>query len=56
MSDNASSKSGAEMYSDEEGVSVDMGEEKEKNNDPAAVEERRKGKRMEKLEKRIKAL
>lgn len=56
MSDGASSKSGGLMYSDEEGVSVDMGEENEKSNDPAAVEERRKGKRMEKLEKRIKAL
>jgi len=47
------------IYSDEECVSVhEEGEEKAaaKANDPEAVEERRKQKRIEKLEKRIKAL
>jgi hypothetical protein len=42
------------MYSGEEGVDVDMGEEKPL--DPEALAARKKEKRVEKLEKRIKSL
>ena len=46
------------LHTDEEGVSVDMGDQNEdlKSQDPQAVEERRKKRRIEKLEKRISAL
>ena len=40
--DDDNSGGGASMYSDEEGVSVDLGEEEKPNMDPAAVEERKK--------------
>ena len=44
------------MYSDEEGVSVQLDEEETKPMDPKTVEEKKKQKRIEKLEKRIKLL
>lgn len=47
---------GASMFSGEEGVSVDLGEEEKPNMDPKAVEERKKQRRIDKLEKKIKAL
>lgn len=54
--ENDDSRSGASMYSGEEGVSVDLGEEEKPNMDPSAVEERKKQRRIDKLEKKIKAL
>ena len=54
--ENDDSRSGASMYSGEEGVSVDLGEEEKPNMDPSAVEERKKQRRSDKLEKKIKAL
>jgi hypothetical protein len=47
---------GGAMYSDEEGVDVPIAPEDLPPTDPAAIEERRKAKRIEKLEKRIKLL
>jgi len=44
------------MYSDEEGVDVPVAPEDLPPSDPAVIEERRKAKRIEKLEKRIKLL
>ena len=44
------------MYSDEEGVDVPVAPEDVPPTDPAAIEERRKAKRLEKLDKRIKLL
>ena len=56
MSEGDDSIGGASMFSGEEGVSVDLGEEEKPNMDPAAVEERKKARRIDKLEKKIKAL
>lgn len=47
---------GGVMYSDEEGVDVPIAAEDLPPSDPAVIEERRKAKRIEKLEKRIKLL
>ena len=47
---------GAAMYSDEEGVSVDLGEENKLDMAPSAVEERKKQRRIDKLDKKIKAI
>ena len=47
---------GGAMYSDEEGVDVPVAPEDVPPTDPAAIEERRKAKRLEKLDKRIKLL
>jgi len=47
---------GGVMYSDEEGVDVPVAPEDLPPSDPAVIEERRKAKRIEKLEKRIKLL
>jgi hypothetical protein len=44
------------MYSDECGVDVPIAEEDLPPTDPKVIEERRKAKRIEKLEKRIKLL
>lgn len=54
--DDNDSVGGASLYSDEEGVSVDLPEEEKPNMDPAAVEERKKARRIDKLDKKIKAL
>jgi hypothetical protein len=55
LSGSDASDGGAELFSGEEAVSVDLGDQAV-NNDPVSVEERRKQRRIEKLEKRIKAL
>ena len=47
---------GGAMYSDEEGVDVPVAPEDVPPTDPAVIEERRKAKRLEKLDKRIKLL
>jgi hypothetical protein len=47
---------GGAMYSDEEGVDVPVAAEDLPPTDPAVIEERRKAKRLEKLDKRIKLL
>lgn len=47
---------GAGLYSDEDGVTVDMEEEDQLSKDPVAVEARKKAKRIEKLAKRIASL
>ena len=47
---------GGVMYSDEEGVDVPVATEDLPPSDPAVIEERRKAKRIEKLEERIKLL
>ena len=54
--DSVGGGSGNIMYSDEEGVSVDLPEEEKQNMDPAAVAERKKQRRIDKIEKKIKAL
>ena len=56
LSQGDDSHSGASMFSGEEGVSVDLGDEEKPNMDPAAVEERKKQRRIDKLDKKIKAL